>query len=54
MKPLFHLAEGVRLLLIEGDFTSHLPKTMLTCLGILLVPVPIVRRKLRGRMFGED
>ncbi len=54
VNPLYHLAEGVRLLLIEGDFTSHLPKAMLACLGMLLVLVPIVRRKLRRRMFGDD
>lgn len=52
--PLYHLAEGVRRLLLDGTPTWHLPKAMLLSLGILLVLVPIVRRKLRRRMFGED
>lgn len=52
--PLYHLAEGVRRLLLNGEFTWHLPKALLMCLGMLLILVPIVRRKLRKRMFGED
>lgn len=54
VNPLYHLAEGTRLLLIDGAFTSHLPKAMLMCVAMLLVLVPFVRRKLRRRMFGED
>lgn len=52
--PLYHLAEGVRRLLLEGEPTWHLPKAMIMCLGMLLVLVPIVKRKLKRRMFGED
>lgn len=52
--PLYHLAEGTRMLLIDGTFTSHLPKAVGMCLVMLLVLVPIVRQKLRRRIFGED
>ncbi|MEM0896105.1 MAG: ABC transporter permease [Verrucomicrobiota bacterium] len=52
--PLYHLANGGRRLLIDGVPTWHLPKAMLICLGMLLVLVPIVKRKLRRRVFGEN
>lgn len=51
--PLHHLAEGLRWLLIDGQWTWHLAAAAGLCLLMLLVLVPIDLRLLRRRVFGD-
>jgi lipooligosaccharide transport system permease protein len=53
INPLHHLAEGLRQLLIKGQFTLHLLWTALLALLMLLVLIPIDMRLLRRRVFGD-
>ena len=53
LNPLHHLAEGLRLLLLAGEWNSHL----LTACGLfvlmILLLIPIDERLLRRRVLGE-
>ena len=53
LNPLYHLAEGLRGLLLGGPFTYHL--SAMTLLSLLLVGVlaPLDMRLLRKRVLGE-
>jgi len=52
--PLHQLAEGVRLLLVRGEFTWRLAATMGLCAALLGWLIPIDLRLLRKRVFGDD
>lgn len=51
--PLYHLAEGMRWLLLEGVLTSHLLAAPLTSLCFVWVLMPLNSRLLRRRVFGD-
>jgi lipooligosaccharide transport system permease protein len=51
--PLFHLAEGVRWLLLTGRPTGHLAAAAAMSLALLLLLVPLDTRLLRRRVFGD-
>lgn len=53
LNPLHHLAEGLRGLLLHGDFTWHLVASAGLCVLLLLVLIPIDMRLLRKRVFGD-
>lgn len=54
LNPLHHLSEGLRWLLVAGEFTWHLPAAAGLCVLVVLVFVPLVQRLLRKRIFGES
>ena len=54
VNPLYHLAEGVRLLLVNGRPSLHLVKAMLICFLMLAILIPLDRKLLRKRVFGEE
>jgi lipooligosaccharide transport system permease protein len=51
--PLHHLAEGLRALLLQGQFTNHLTISALLSLALLLALMPLDMRLLRKRVFGD-
>jgi lipooligosaccharide transport system permease protein len=51
--PLYHLAEGLRLLLLDGSWTWHLPAAVGQCALLLAVLIPLDMRLLRKRVFGD-
>lgn len=51
--PLHHLAEGVRALLLKGQWTAHLGLAAILCVGMLLALMPLDIRLLRRRVFGD-
>jgi len=51
--PLHHLAEGMRGLLLHGEFTWHLGAAAGLCVLLLLALMPIDMRLLRKRVFGD-
>ena len=53
LNPLHHLAEGIRLLLLAGEWNSHLLAAGGLCALMILVLVPVDERRLRRRMLGE-
>lgn len=53
LNPLHHLAEGLRHLLLRGQFTVHLPVAGGLCLALMAVLFPLDLRLLRRRVFGE-
>jgi lipooligosaccharide transport system permease protein len=53
LNPLHHLAEGLRGLLLKGEFTAHLVWGAVLCVVLLGVLVPIDMRLLRKRVFGD-
>jgi lipooligosaccharide transport system permease protein len=52
--PLHHLCEGLRVLLLQGNFSWHLPAAAGLCALLLLVLMPINMRLLRKRVFGDS
>lgn len=53
LNPLYHLAEGLRFALLEGQPTWHLLAAPALCLLLLAILVPIDMRLLRKRVFGD-
>jgi lipooligosaccharide transport system permease protein len=53
VNPLHHLAEGLRWLLVEGRPTWHLLASIVLCLLMLTVLLPLDMRLLRRRVFGD-
>jgi lipooligosaccharide transport system permease protein len=53
LNPLHHLAEGLRALLINGVWSSHLLKSALLSLLLLILLIPIDLRLFRKRVFGD-
>jgi len=53
LNPLYHLAEGLRGLLLGGDAAYHIGALVLLCALFVLVLVPIDMRILRRRVLGE-
>jgi lipooligosaccharide transport system permease protein len=51
--PLHHLAEGLRQLLVHGRWTLHLGLAPMLSVLLISVFLPLDRRLLRRRMFGE-
>ncbi|MEM9346374.1 MAG: ABC transporter permease [Planctomycetota bacterium] len=54
INPLHHLSEGLRWLLIAGEFTWHLLAAAGLCLLVITLFVPLDQRLLRKRIFGEQ
>ncbi len=52
--PLYHLAEGLRWLLLRGEITWHLPAAAIVSLFIILLLLPLDVRLLRKRIFGDN
>src|SRR4051812_29987346 len=50
LNPLHHLAEGVRTLLLTGEWTSHLGISAILCTILLVVLMPVDMRLLRRRV----
>ena len=53
LNPLHHLAEGLRLLLLAGEWNSHLLAACGLFVLMILLLVPIDERLLRRRVLGE-
>lgn len=53
VNPLYHLAEGVRSLLFLGKWTWHLAASPLFSLALILVFLPVDRRLIKKRIFGD-
>lgn len=53
INPLHHLSEGMRSLLLNGQWSWHLAAAAGLCLGLILVLIPIDMRLLRKRVFGD-
>jgi lipooligosaccharide transport system permease protein len=53
VNPLYHLAEGLRGLLLGGAALYHITMLMVLCVLIVLVLVPLDMRILRRRVLGE-
>jgi lipooligosaccharide transport system permease protein len=53
LNPLHQLAEGLRWLLLNGQFTWHLAAAAGLSLLVLLILLPIDHRLLRKRVFGD-
>ena len=53
LNPLHHLAEGLRGLLLKGEFTIHLVWAAGLCTLLLAALVPVDMRLLRKRVFGD-
>jgi lipooligosaccharide transport system permease protein len=53
VNPLYHLAEGLRGLLLGGDARFHIAALCVLCAVIVLVLVPLDIRILRRRVLGE-
>jgi lipooligosaccharide transport system permease protein len=53
VNPLYHLAEGVRWLLVSGQVTWHLAAAAGLCLLLLVIIMPIDMRLLRRRVLGD-
>jgi lipooligosaccharide transport system permease protein len=53
LNPLHHLAEGLRALLLKGEFTAHLIWAAALCSALLAALAPIDMRLLRKRVFGD-
>ena len=51
--PLHHLCEGLRWLLLRGEFTSHLGACAGLCGLLILLLVPLDVKLLRKRVFGD-
>ena len=51
--PLHHLCEGLRWLLLRGEFTHHLTACAGLCVLLILVLVPLDVKLLRKRVFGD-
>jgi lipooligosaccharide transport system permease protein len=52
--PLHHMAEGIRHLMLAGEWTYHLIAGPLLCLVVLAILIPIDVRLLRRRVFGDS
>jgi lipooligosaccharide transport system permease protein len=53
LNPLHHLAEGTRLVLVNGELSRHLAAACGLFLLMILILVPIDYRLLRRRVLGE-
>jgi lipooligosaccharide transport system permease protein len=53
INPLHHLCEGLRALLLRGNFSWHLAASAGLCVILLLALVPLDMRLLRKRVFGD-
>jgi lipooligosaccharide transport system permease protein len=53
VNPLYHLAEGLRGLLLGGAALYHLAVLTVSCLLLIAVLVPLDMRLLRRRVLGE-
>jgi lipooligosaccharide transport system permease protein len=53
VNPLHHMAEGIRHLMLAGEWTSHLIAGPILCLVVLAILIPIDVRLLRRRVFGD-
>ena len=51
--PLFHLAEGLRALLLGGPGLWHLAAAIGEAMLLVLILIPIIRSKLRRRVLGD-
>lgn len=54
INPLHHLAEGGRLILIEGRLNAHLWQGPLVSLLLVITMIPLITRRLQRRVLGED
>ena len=54
LNPLHHLAEGIRLLLLAGEWPVHLLAAAGLFLLMILILIPLDERLLRRRVLGED
>ena len=54
LNPLHHLAEGIRLLLLAGEWHVHLLAAAGLFLLMILILIPLDERLLRRRVLGED
>ncbi|MBL9150182.1 MAG: ABC transporter permease [Phycisphaerae bacterium] len=53
VNPLHHLAEGLRVLLLDGTPTLHLVWAPLLCVALIAILIPIDLKILRRRVLGE-
>jgi lipooligosaccharide transport system permease protein len=53
INPLHHLAEGIRLLMLSGHFSFHLPAAVVLFGLMILILLPVDLRLLRRRVLGE-